>query len=336
MGLTSCTSAQASRLGCRGLRIAFSLLLCPVLPSPRARTASRAAADQSGTGRCGSEFTSCHGGPREGVLRALWTLSCSGVHTLRLGRLWASAWLSPVVRNFGGHGDILRDIFLVLTHLGQKELHPFSGSYYLPQTVLLPAPVQLYQLFLVSDCPRAETPLTPSSGSSLPTCMFVRGSPNWCLYPGVSFILHQSNPMRHRISQGLIDLPSYGSPQWARNMGQDLDLYSGQQGALRLKPQGDRAGPKESQSACIFLSPSCTPEAQQLGPCHIMGTSLGRSTLSPGGIWGTDGGKEGEWDHWGHDSSFPPGQAGSSLGEPCGDMHGHMGTQVLAEQGGEP
>ena len=169
------------------------MLLCPVRPSPSARTASRAAADPSDTGRCGSEFASSHGGPPEGVLQALQAFSCSRVHAPLLGHSWASAWVSPVMRNFGGHGDILRDIFLVLTHFGQKELHPFSGSDDLPQSVLFPAHAQLCQLFLISDHPSALT--TPSSEFGLPTCVFIQGAPNWCRYPRVSFILFISQTL---------------------------------------------------------------------------------------------------------------------------------------------
>lgn len=46
--------------------------------------------------------------------------------------------------------------------------------------------------------------------------------------------------------------------------------------------------------------------------------------------------RQGRCDHQGHGTSFPPGQVGSSLGVLCGDMHGHVGTLVLAEQGDKP
>lgn len=43
----------------------------------------------------------------------------------------SSAWTPPVMRNFGGQSDILRNVFLMLSHIYQEELNPFAYSYYL-------------------------------------------------------------------------------------------------------------------------------------------------------------------------------------------------------------
>lgn len=129
-------------------------------------------------------------GPRKGSCR------CSRLAPAPVSTLHCQALRGPLHgQNSGGHSDILRDVFLVLTQIGQKELHPFVGSYYLPQSVLFPAHAQMPQLFFVSGHPRALTALASSSESSLPTWMFIRGAPHWCLYPGVSFILFMSQTL---------------------------------------------------------------------------------------------------------------------------------------------
>lgn len=67
-----------------------------------------------------------------------------------------------MMRSFGGHSDILKDILLVLTQIYQKELNLFACSYYLPQSFLFLVHTQILQLVLVPHNPSLLTILLSS------------------------------------------------------------------------------------------------------------------------------------------------------------------------------